>query len=37
MSNGQGNKQKCKVCKRRIRGSNHNDGRHHKQAEAKAK
>ena len=25
----------CKVCKFRIRGKNHNEGQHHKQAENK--
>lgn len=35
MSNGNGTKQKCPVCKRRIRGSNHENGHHHQEALAK--
>ena len=30
MSNGKGSKVRCGVCGYKIRGSNHNDGQHHK-------
>ena len=33
MSNGKGSKERCSVCGYKIRGSNHDDGRHHKAAE----
>jgi len=32
MSNGQGTKRRCAVCGYRIRGSNHEEGKHHKDA-----
>jgi hypothetical protein len=33
MSNGKGDKRKCPVCGLRRRGSNHDEGRHHKAKE----
>ena len=37
MSNSKGTKERCGICKLRKRGSNHDEGSHHKAALAKLK
>ena len=37
MSNSKGTKERCEVCKLRKRGSNHDEGSHHKAVADKAK